>query len=92
MECKVKIKLTAENVNYFVESVSSSLGFHRAGMKQGKAKDDIKCSWNICTGKEKTQCPHQQKLFAHILKVKDCTEAHWHILQGSKPAYPLSLF
>lgn len=44
MECKVKIKLTAENVNYFVESVSSSLGFHRAGMKQGKAKDDIKCS------------------------------------------------
>lgn len=73
MDCEIKIKLIAENVNYFVESVSSSLGFHRAGVRQGKAEDYMKCSWNICTEKEKNQCPHQQKLFAHILKVKDCT-------------------
>lgn len=44
MECEIKIKLIAENVNYFVESVSSSLGFHSAGVRQGKAKDYIKCS------------------------------------------------
>ena len=44
MECEIKIKLIAENVNYFVESVSSILGFHRAGVRQGKAKNYIKCS------------------------------------------------
>lgn len=36
MEHDIKIKLTTENINYFVWRVSSSLGIYRAGMRQGK--------------------------------------------------------